>query len=74
MPLLLLLLLIGTVLYLWIARRGTTLTRNCRWRLDKAIGRNHYRCAACGAIATPPKGPPRHCLRPRPHSDRPGPP
>ncbi len=64
MPLLLLLLLIGTVLYLWIVRRGTTLTRNCRWRLDRSQGRNHYRCAFCAATAAPPKGPPRHCLRP----------
>jgi hypothetical protein len=63
MPLLLLALLVSVVLYLWLMRRGTTLTRACRWRLDRAGGPDHYRCAACGAETD---GRPRHCLRPRP--------
>lgn len=62
MPLLLLVLLAGVLLYLWLARRGTTLTRACRWRLDRTRGPEHYRCAACGAEA---EGRPRDCLRPR---------
>lgn len=62
MPLLLLLLLAAVLLYLWLARRGTTLTRDCRWRLDRTGGADHYRCAACGAVC---EGPPKHCLRPR---------
>ncbi|WP_413868771.1 hypothetical protein [Albidovulum sp.] len=61
MPLLLLALLLAVVLYLWLARRGTTLTRDCRWRLDRAGGPRHYRCAACGAETD---GRPRDCLRP----------
>lgn len=60
MPLLLIILLVSVVLYLWLARRGSTLTRACRWRLDRAGGAGHYRCAACGAETD---GRPRHCLR-----------
>ncbi|GAB4389587.1 hypothetical protein [Albidovulum sp.] len=61
MPVLLLVLLLGVLLYLWWSRRGTTLTRLCRWRPDRGGGADHYRCAACGAECD---GPPRHCLRP----------
>ena len=61
MPLLLIVLLISVVLYLWLARRRTTLTRACRWRLDRSGGPDHYRCAACGAEKD---GQPRDCLRP----------
>ena len=60
MPLLLLLLLAGVLLYLWFARRGRTLTRACRWRQDRTLGPDHHRCAACGAVC---EGEPRHCLR-----------
>jgi len=62
MPLLLLVLLVSVFLYLWLARRGTTLTRDCRWRRDLTGGADHYRCAACGAETD---GRPRHCLRRR---------
>ncbi|WP_083445046.1 hypothetical protein [Pseudorhodobacter aquimaris] len=66
MPLLLLALLIGTLLYMWLSRRNSTLTRACRWRLDRTGGPNHYVCAACGAHMDPPAGKePRDCLRPR---------
>ncbi len=61
MPLLLLLLAVSVLLYLWLARRNTTLSRDCRWRLDRTHGPAHHRCAACGATAI---GIPRQCLRP----------
>jgi len=65
MPILLVLLVVAVFLYLWIARRNSTLTRNCRWRLDRSLGANCYRCASCGAQcdAAPGKTP-KDCLRP----------
>lgn len=62
MPLVLLILLASVVVYLWLARRGSTVTRACRWRLDRSGGPEHYRCPACGAETD---GRPRHCLRAR---------
>jgi hypothetical protein len=38
MPILLLTLLFGTLAYPWWKRTATTLTRNCRWREDRAAG------------------------------------
>lgn len=65
MILLLPLLLASVVLYLWLARRKSTLTRACRWRLDRRLGPGVQRCAACGATCTPAPGRrPQHCLRP----------
>ncbi|MBC2834277.1 hypothetical protein [Paragemmobacter straminiformis] len=65
MPLLLLFLLLGTLAYMWLARRNATLTRHCRWRLDRTTGPTAWRCAACGAETTAPQGKsPRDCLRP----------
>lgn len=65
MPILLLILLIGVLGYMWITRRGSTLTRLCRWRLDRSLGAAGYRCVACGATCTTETGKePRHCLRP----------
>jgi hypothetical protein len=61
MPILLVLLGLGVVLYLWWARRGATLTRDCRWRLDRAAGPGHFRCAACGAVTSTAGGTPRGC-------------
>ncbi|MFO1174266.1 MAG: hypothetical protein U1E48_03540 [Paracoccaceae bacterium] len=61
MPLLLLVLLVGVFTYMWFARRGRTLTRDCRWREDRTLGQNCYRCAACGATC---EGEPRDCLKP----------
>jgi hypothetical protein len=70
MPLLFLLGLGTVFLYLWISRRRSSLTRLCRWRLDRAVGPGHFRCAACGATCDLPAGlQPRQCLRPVP--DRP---
>lgn len=67
MPILLLILLVGVFLYLWIDRRGSTLTRTCRWRLDRTLGEAAYRCASCGATTTTTdRRGPRHCLRPAP--------
>ena len=66
MPLLLLILLLGTLLYMWLARRNSTLTRACRWRLDRTGGPNHHHCTACNAeMDTAPGKEPRDCLRKR---------
>lgn len=62
MPVFLLLLLIGVVAYLWWRHRTTTLTRDCRWRQDRARGIWH--CAYCGAEKAGADAP-RDCLRPR---------
>jgi hypothetical protein len=65
MPLLLLFLLVGVFVYLWINRRGSTLTRDCRWREDRSAGdAGHFTCVFCGAKVTLLKGKtPRACLR-----------
>ena len=65
MPILLLALLVGVLLYMWLSRRNSTLTRACRWRLDRTGGEGHHVCAACGAVVDMPPGKaPRDCLRP----------
>ncbi|MBP9183399.1 MAG: hypothetical protein KBF78_09725 [Fuscovulum sp.] len=61
MPILLIFLAVSVFLYLWLSRRGTTLTRACRWRLDRRVAPNAWRCAACGATAR--GGEPKDCLR-----------
>ncbi len=58
--------IIAVFVGMWLMRRGSTLTRDCRWRADAAAGPGHYRCAACGATCVVDKGSPRDCLRPRP--------
>jgi len=64
MPVLLLALLVAVLGYMWFARRGSTLTRACRWRLDRTLGESTYHCVACGATCDPGLGnKPRHCLR-----------
>lgn len=64
MPLLLLLLAVSVFGYGWLARRNSTLTRDCRWRLDRRLGPSIYQCAGCGAVCDPGIGKaPRHCLR-----------
>ena len=62
MPVILIVLLVGVVLYLWWQYRTTTLTRDCRWRQNKARGVWH--CAYCGA-ETASETAPRDCMRPR---------
>ncbi|WP_333816440.1 hypothetical protein [Tabrizicola sp.] len=61
MPLLLLVLGVSVFLYLWIARRNSTLTRNCRWRLDRRVAPDFWHCVACGATVRGRE--PRDCLR-----------
>ncbi|MBI1218425.1 MAG: hypothetical protein GC186_07740 [Rhodobacteraceae bacterium] len=57
--------IIAVFVGMWLARRGSTLTRECRWRADGDAGQ--YRCAACGAVCTlPPGKKPRQCLKPPP--------
>ncbi|MBE2275000.1 MAG: hypothetical protein IAE87_01755 [Rhodobacteraceae bacterium] len=64
MPVLLILLLAGVVVFLWLTQRNSTLTRDCRWRLDRATAPGHWRCAACGAECDLAVGQePRDCLR-----------
>jgi hypothetical protein len=66
MPILLLLLLLCVLLYMWLSRRNSTLTRDCRWRLDRTGGEGHFRCAACGAeMDVEPGKQPRDCFRTR---------
>jgi len=74
MPILLLILLVAVLSYMWFERRGSTLTRQCLWRLDRRGGPNHYRCAACGAECDlAPRKKPRHCLRDAHNEDAPPP-
>lgn len=64
-PILLILLLVGVLAYMWVARRGSTLTRACLWRLDRTAGPEAWRCSACGAtVAVAPGKRPKDCLRP----------
>lgn len=69
MPLLVLLLLVAVFVYLYITRRGSTLTRECRWRQDRRSGPQDWRCASCGARTTSDRSP-RHCLREPPSGDQ----
>jgi len=62
MPVLLALLLVCVLLYMWFDRRGSTLTRACMWRQERAAAQ--WRCVACGAVRAGGVSP-RHCLRPR---------
>lgn len=62
MPLLLIFLLVGVLAYLYWRRRTTTLTRNCRWRQDRARGL--WRCAYCGAELQQ-QDAPRDCMQDR---------
>ena len=40
--------IIAVFVGMWLMRRGSTLTRECRWRAEGGGGR--FRCAACGAV------------------------
>ncbi len=69
MAILLILLVPLIVLVFWWNRRGASLTRACRWRLNRGLGPGHWTCASCGAVCDLPEGEePRHCLR-RPATD-----
>jgi hypothetical protein len=64
MPLLLLLLGFSVFGYAWIARRCSSLTRACKWRMDRRLGPSHFHCIACGATCDPGQSRgPRDCLR-----------
>lgn len=62
MPVLLLLLLAGVFAYFLWRRHATSLTRNCRWRQQRAQGQ--WRCSYCGA-AEPGEAAPRICRDPQ---------
>ncbi|WP_291730032.1 hypothetical protein [Leisingera sp. F5] len=62
MPLLLLLLLAGVFGYFLWRRSATGLTRNCRWRQQRAKGQ--WFCSYCGAVA-PGGEAPRFCRNPQ---------
>ena len=53
------LIIFGVFAYLWWKHTRTTLTRNCRWRLNKPLGQ--WRCASCGALTPDTGRSPRHC-------------
>ncbi len=62
MPVLLLILLAGVLAYFIWRHRSTSLTRDCRWRLDRAGG--VWRCAACGGeLPEDHRGAPRICMK-----------
>ncbi|TDK42280.1 hypothetical protein [Antarcticimicrobium luteum] len=62
MPVLLLILLAGVLAYFIWRHRSSSLSRDCRWRQDRARG--VWRCAACGGeIPGTGHGPPRLCLK-----------
>lgn len=47
-----------------IAVLANPATRHCRWREYPGDGQSRWRCAACGAETTAPRGtPPKVCLR-----------
>ena len=63
------LVIIAVFVGMWWMRRGSTLTRDCRWRADVSAGKGHFRCAACGAVCTvEPGATPKACLRDRHHA------
>lgn len=56
-------LLICVLLGMYLMRRGVTLTRECRWRLDRSADSGPvWRCAVCGGLARG-EVTPRHCQR-----------
>jgi len=59
MPILLLVLLLGTLGFLWYRRKTTTLTRSCRWRQE---GAGHWHCVACNGRSDQVNSP-KHCAR-----------
>ena len=56
--------LVAIFVGMWLTRRNSTLTRDCRWRPDRTVGPKHFRCLVCGAECDIAKGvEPRQCLR-----------
>jgi hypothetical protein len=62
MPLLLLILLAGVMAYFVWRSRTSSLSRNCRWRQQKAQDR--WQCLYCGALQEG-GGTPRACRNPQ---------
>ena len=62
MPVLVLLLLTGVLIYFVWRDRTSTLTRNCRWRQQRSL--DCWRCSACGAVQ-PGAASPKGCADPR---------
>ncbi|WP_424985930.1 hypothetical protein [Microbulbifer sp. S227A] len=63
MLILLVFLLVGVVVYFVWRARNTTLTRQCRWRADRSVAADYYRCLACGGeIRTGGGHEPRTCV------------
>ena len=57
-------LLIGVVAYFVWRHYSSSLTRDCRWRLDRAAG--VWRCAACGGeLPEQGRSAPRICVKTR---------
>lgn len=60
--------LLAVFVGLWFLRRGSTLTRTCRWReapQDRTEAGILWHCVACGATERlSPGTAPRACLRP----------
>ena len=57
-------LMVGVAAYFIWRHYTSSLTRQCRWRMDRASG--VWRCAACGGsqpIAGDSRDAPRHCAR-----------
>lgn len=62
---------LGLLLWVWLARRGSTLTRLCRWRERRDLGPGQWRCEVCGGSCSVPAGrTPRHCGDGREGADR----
>jgi hypothetical protein len=67
MPVLLLILFIGVMLYFYWRHKSSALSRNCRWREDRSKdrdGQRSYNCTYCGETLILPIGEvPKHCAR-----------
>lgn len=67
MPVLLIAALVAFFVLSWWWRRSRTLTRDCRWRENRATapeGHSRFRCVVCGAETDLPQGQqPKHCVR-----------
>ncbi|MEY8830227.1 hypothetical protein AB9K34_17765 [Sedimentitalea sp. XS_ASV28] len=63
MLILLVFLLIGVAAYFTWRWRSSTVTRQCRWRADRSVAADYYRCLACGGhMRTGTDRAPRVCM------------
>ncbi|MBK0328636.1 hypothetical protein I5535_15200 [Rhodobacteraceae bacterium F11138] len=66
---LILLVPLGIALLIWVYwhNRHSTLTRNCRWRANRATAPGWYVCVSCGGkMQTDDGAPPRVCVAGQP--------